>query len=470
MIHKHKLLPLMLAAILAAPSAQAAVDLIAIGTLSGNATDLSTETEGTLENGAAGNLFGGIGSGIAYAGCNTLLAVPDRGPNAVAYNTAVSDTTSYINRFHTLSIDLFPSAPGSALPFELTPTLTATTLLRAPQKLVYGDGILAGLSDGAPALNALNHTYYLTGRADNFVATQLSTYALDGRFDPESIRVSNDGASVFISDEYGPHIYRFNRKTGQRTAAIAVPDTFAISHLSANGDDEIGGNTSGRVSNKGMEGLAISADGTTLYGAMQSPLAQDGGTNARYTRILRIDLVTGATSQYAYPLTNIGSASKPKYPTVSDIVAINNHEFVVDERDGKGLGDNSTAVFKQLFHIDLDGAQDVSLFVGETALGTAAVAKGQPFLDIVAKLNSHGIVSNDIPAKLEGIAFGPDVEVNGVTKHTLFVANDNDFVGTVTDSNHPAGIDNPNRFFVFAVDAADLPNYEPQQLAKKSCK
>ncbi len=470
MIHKHKLLPLMLAAILAAPSAHAAVDLIAIGTLSGNATDLSTETAGALENGAAGNLFGGIGSGIAYAGCNTLLAVPDRGPNAVAYNTAVSDTTSFINRFHTLSIDLAPSAPGSALPFELTPTLTATTLLRAPQKLVYGDGILAGLSGGAPALNAVNHTYYLTGRADNFVATQLSTYALDARFDPESIRVSNDGSNVFISDEYGPYIYRFNRKTGQRTAVIAVPDMFAISHLSANGDAEISGNTSGRVSNKGMEGLAISADGTTLYGAMQSALAQDGGTNARYTRILKIDLVTGATSQYAYPLTNIGTASKPKYPTVSDIVAINNHEFLVDERDGKGLGDGSNAVVKQLFHIDLDGAQDVSLFVGETALGTAAVAKGQPFLDIVAKLNSHGIVSNDIPAKLEGIAFGPDVEVNGVTKHTLFVANDNDFVGTVTDSNHPAGIDNPNRFFVFAVDAADLPSYEPQQLAKKSCK
>src|SRR4029078_6352374 len=104
------------------------------------------------------------------------------------------------------------------------------------------------------------------------------------------------------------------------------------------------------------------------------------------------------------------------------------------------------------------------------ALAPAAIAKGAPFLDIVAVLNAHGIGSNDIPAKLEGIAFGPEVDVNGVTKHTLFVANDNDFVGTVTDSNHPAGIDNPNRFFVFAVDAADLPNYEPQQLAKKSCK
>jgi hypothetical protein len=92
------------------------------------------------------------------------------------------------------------------------------------------------------------------------------------------------------------------------------------------------------------------------------------------------------------------------------------------------------------------------------------------FLDIVSVLNAHGIGSNDIPAKLEGIAFGPDVDVNGVTKHTLFVANDNDFVGTVTDSNHPAGIDNPNRFFVFGVDAADVPAFLPQQLASRTCK
>ena len=469
MTHQHKLLPLLLATILSAPAAHAAVDLIAIGTLSGTTTDLSSETAAPLENGAPGNLLGGIGSGLTYAGCNTLLAVPDRGPNAFMYNAAVSDTTSFINRFQTISIDLAPSAAGSALPFDLTPTLAATTLLRTAQPLVYGDGVLAGLPDGAPALNAVNHTHYLTGRSDNFVASQLSSYSLDARFDPESIRVSNDGSNVFISDEYGPYIYRFNRKTGQRTAVIAVPDMFAISHLSANGDDEISGNTSGRVSNKGMEGLAISPDGNTLYGAMQSPLQQDGGTNAAYTRILKIDLVTGATSQYAYALTNIGSASKPKYPTISDIVAINDHEFLVDERDGKGLGDNSTAVFKKLFHIDLTGAQDVSSFVGAAALGPAAVGKGL-FLDIVVVLNAHGIGSNDIPAKLEGITFGPDIDVDGVIKHTLFVANDNDFVGTVTDTLHPAGIDNPNRFFVFSVDAADLPAYQPQQFANRVCK
>jgi hypothetical protein len=72
--------------------------------------------------------------------------------------------------------------------------------------------------------------------------------------------------------------------------------------------------------------------------------------------------------------------------------------------------------------------------------------------------------ANDIPAKIEGLAFGPDVVAGGVTKQTLFIANDNDFLGTITDTNHPAGIANPNRFFVFAWDASKLPAYVAQNL------
>jgi hypothetical protein len=51
---------------------------------------------------------------------------------------------------------------------------------------------------------------------------------------------------------------------------------------------------------------------------------------------VKIDLETGATTQFVYPLTNIGTAKKPKYPTVREIVAINSHEFLVDKPDGTG--------------------------------------------------------------------------------------------------------------------------------------
>jgi hypothetical protein len=129
---------LLLMTALAAPPASATITLIADGTLTdsaaGHLADLSGLT-GTLENGAPANLLGGLGSGSAYAGGNTILAVPDRGPNATSYNSNVDDTVSYINRFQTLTMTLTPNSPGAALPCTLTPTLTATTLLSSPTPL-----------------------------------------------------------------------------------------------------------------------------------------------------------------------------------------------------------------------------------------------------------------------------------------------------------------------------------------------
>ena len=452
-----------IASLVVVSTAHAAVDLVAASQLSGTTSDLSKETSAALENGVAGNLFGGIGSGMSYAGCETFLAVPDRGPNAISYNAAIDDTASYINRFETLRLHLSAAASNASLPLTLTPELRATTLLHTSDPLVYGNGAAAGVPNGAPALNRKNHTHYFTGRSDNFDPTKISTNPLDARLDPESIRVANDGDTVFISDEYGPYINRFDRETGRRVDVIRVPSSFAVSTLSSVGNDEIADNTSGRVANKGMEGLAISPDGKVLFGAMQSPLLQDGGTSGAYTRILRVDLRTGKTTQYAYPLTNIGTTAKPKYPTISEAIAVNDHELLMDERDGAGLGDDSNAAFKKVFLIDLKNAQDVSQASGQAGLAPYAVQKTL-FLDVVAVLTAHGFAADNIPAKLESLAFGYDVKVNGARKHTLFIANDNDFIGTVTDTHHPNGIANPNQFFVFAFDESDLPGFEPQQL------
>ncbi|SDD70729.1 esterase-like activity of phytase family protein [Paraburkholderia lycopersici] len=463
MLQIHRLMTSGIVAFALTNYAHAAADLIATGQLSGTIGDRATQTAAPLENGVAGNLLGGIGSGVAYAGCETFLALPDRGPNAVPFNAAVDDTVSYINRFQTLRLRLRPAATGAALPYSLTPELRATTLLHTDDPLVYGSGAAQGLPNGVPALNAREHTHYFTGRSDNFAPAHLSTWPLDARLDPESIRVSNDGESVYISDEYGPYIYHFDRRTGRRIDVVKVPDSFAVSALSPVGNAEISANTSGRVANKGMEGLAISPDGKTLFGAMQSPLLQDGGTNGAYTRILRIDLRTGKSQQFAYPLSNIGTTAKPKYPTISDVVAVNDHELLMDERDGNGLGDDSTASFKKIFLVDLDHAQDVSQTSGEAGLAPYALSKTL-FLDVVAVLGAHGFATADIPAKLESLAFGEDVIVNGQRRHTLVIANDNDFLGTITDTHHPNGIANPNQFFVFAFSSADLPGFTPQNL------
>ena len=165
-------------------------------------------------------------------------------------------------------------------------------------------------------------------------------------------------------------------------------------------------------------------------------------------RIVRNDIATGTTHEYGYKLTN-GTE-------VSDIVAINDHEFLVDERDSEGLGDGSAAVVKELYKIDLSGATDITDLTGSAA--AAAAASKTLFLDIVSALTTElGLDPTQIPSKIEGFAFGQDVMLNGELKHTLYVSNDNDLSQRFR----------PNQFYVFGFTSGindDLPGFVQQQL------
>lgn len=426
--------------------------LLAVGTLdqsrAGQWADLSG-LKYDLENGVQANLLGGFGSAITYAGGNTFLALPDRGPNAVEFDDAIDNTASYVNRFHTISMQLKPNNSGTGYPFTLVPTLDQTTLLWSLTPLVYGTGTGLGVGSGRPPINNLLQ-HYFSGRSDDFDPNHNSGDPNDARFDTEGLRISNDGSRVYISDEYGPYVYEFDRRTGMRLRSFKLPDSFFVTNLAPVGATEISNNTVGRTANKGMEGLAITPDGRTLLGIMQNALIQDaneGGAAASLLRMVTIDIASGSvTHQFGYLLT-AGSG-------VSEILALNNHEFLVDERDGHGRADGSKAKVKQIFKIDIDGATDISAMDGTTAAANA-VPKTL-FVDLVASMTAAGIDPTLIPAKIEGISFGPDVrDAEGNTIHTFWVANDNDFLNTVADPNNNP-IPNDNQFFVFGFTDDDL--------------
>ena len=432
--------------------ALAAPVLLGTGTLTGSSAGAGADLSGLtapLENGVAGNSLGGIGSGLAWAGGSSFVAVPDRGPNAVTYNAALDNTSSYVSRLENVTLALTPGTSGGQ--GTLTPTLTSTTLLWSATPLNYGTGAGLGtridgttpVGSGVPAING-NGRYYFTGRSDNFGAGN-SGNPDNARLDPEAVRVSRDGRSVFVSDEYGPYVYQFDRATGQRIRSYTLPGNLDVANLSPVGaNEEAPNNTSGRVDNKGMEGLAITPDGKTLVGIMQAPLLQDAAVNAskKLLRIVTVDVATGATKEYGYLLTT-GSG-------VSEIVALNDHQFLVDERDGKGLGDGTTAVVKQFFRIDLTGATDITGLNGAAAVA-AAVPKSAAVVDLVALLGANSVSATNVPAKIEGLAFGEDTSavVGGVptTLHTLYVANDNDFV---------PGVSGPNTYYAIGLTDADL--------------
>jgi hypothetical protein len=175
---------------------------------------------------------------------------------------------------------------------------------------------------------------------------------------------------------------------------------------------------------------------------MQRPLIQDSepgqagkrvGTN---TRLIEFDCAQGTTREFLYPLDDTING-------VSEILAVNGHEFLVLERDGRG---GTEAVTKKIFKIDLEGATDISgrgtLPARGVPEGVAAVRKTL-FLDLLAP--GFGLAGSSFPEKIEGLAFGPDL-ADG--RRLLVVAIDNDFIA-----------EKPILLHAFAIDRDDLPRF-----------
>lgn len=393
--------------------AQQQVELVGVGAVPGTATDLSGLT-GNISNLADPtqsipmNILGGFGSGITWSGVRDyFFAVNDRGP----YDGQTSP--AYPDRFHVFRFTLDPTAK------TITPTIQATRLFknRAGQDFV--------------------------GLASAFDQTQpLKTL----RFDPESIRVNGDG-NLLVSDEYGPYVYEFTR-LGRLVRRIEVPSKFLIDNPSADPNAELSGNTKGRQPNRGMEGLAISPDGTVAFGLMQNPLIQDGALDSSLkrvgvnTRLLQVDLMTGVTKEFVYQIES-GNGSKNG---MNEITTVNDHQFLVIERDGKGGTDAKT---KKIYLVDITGASDVSSV--STLPQSCTAGTDCPFTPVKKTLlidmlsPSFGLAGASFPEKIEGLAFGADLSDG---RHVLYVSSDNDL--------NPA---NPSYIYAFAIPGELLPSF-----------
>jgi hypothetical protein len=393
--------------------ATAEIKLLAEGEISATALDQS-HLSGLLEDGETPKAQeGGFGGAIAYSGHEHLYyAVPDRGPGA--------GETSYIERLYALDIRLNKTDKG----FQLVPRISATHLLKDQSGR------------------------FMTGDASAFDNVNSES---SRRRDSEAVRVSSSGTSVFIADEYGPFVEEFDIATGKLMRNVPIPNKFHIDFPSKYIREELNKNLVGRQSNRGLESLAITPGGDRLVAMIQDPLIQDCNHDAdrklvgHHNRILDIDLKSGNVKEYVYPLED------PKNG-VSEILAVNDHQFLVLERDSKS---GSEAKDKKLHLIDLNGATDVhgykslsdSGLVEEEAAGAPhpVYVQKRPFLDIL----QFGI--QGIPEKFEGLTFGPALEDGHLL---LILSTDNDFSRTEN-----------TRFFAFAIDRAELPDYQPQKFS-----
>src|SRR6185503_14514638 len=390
------------------------ITLVGKGVVSGSALDTSGLTGNICQASAPANcvpkaIFGGFGSDLTYTGHdNVFIAAPDRGPF-----DGLTDVP-YLDRFYFLHITTDVGAPFPNI----------RTVL-------------------------LDTRFFKDKGGEDFVGAAGS---FDSRLDPEGIRVAPDG-TFYISDEYGPYIFQFNRQ-GHLLRRIELPSRFAIANPSADPNEELLGNTAGRQANRDMEGLAISPDGSTLFGIMQNALLQDHGLNpppstdrlGLNNRILKVDLATGETHEYVYVLDAINRGQG-----VCEILAINDHELLVVEPDNRSnlQSPPQAPTRKTIYKIDLNSATDVSgiasLSAGALPAGVTPVSKSL-FINLLdADLN----LSATIPEKIEGLSWGPDLPDG---RHLLYVISDNDLNPSLA-----------TQIYAFAIEPALL-NFQEQIL------
>jgi hypothetical protein len=255
------------------------------------------------------------------------------------------------------------------------------------------------------------------------------TSVLGNAFDPEGLVVLPRSGNLLVSDEYGPSLYEFDRSGNLlrrfNTPAGLIPRNAASGTPNFAADT---GNTAGKRTNRGFEGLALSPDGQFAYAMLQSAMLDEGGANGVYARIVKFDITSGnAVAQYAYRMETSAQGRG-----ISSLVALGGDRFLVLERNNRGIGIGATlaAADKAVYEIDLTGAVDVTNTVlPATGAFAGAVTKVAKVMDLDA--NTLAALGNKSPEKWEGLAIGPQLG-NGL--YMVLAGTDNDYSVTQSGS------------------------------------
>ncbi len=355
-----------------------------------------------------------------------------------------------LNRF---TIDINPIT-GRISNFRIKETVKFTD----PNGLLVGAG---------PELNGLN-PLDLNGNAG----------VLGHSFDPEGLAVDPWTGHFFVADEYGPSLYEFDRQ-GRLTRIFDVPANLvpmangsvnyvalrdSCGTMGAPPQPPLCGANAGRQDNRGYEGLAISPDGKRLYAVLQDPLINEPGPNngrdGRNVRIVvydnerwsptygssikqllyRLEAQSAVRDRINAILPGNASNTNPRQGRnigVSAIIAINDTQFLVIERDNRGIGVDDPAGAnavgsKRVYKIDITNATDVTgvALPADLPLPAGVVPVEKNDLDVFIDFSANTLLPNGKQAeKWEGLTIGPRL-LGGA--RLILAGNDNDYSVTQT--------------------------------------
>lgn len=408
-------------------------------------------------------------NGDTYSG--VLYALPDRGFGDGAQN--------YLPRIQVFDLSITPYyGPGPAAQNQIALTNTQTILLT-----YQGTNYFTGFD--------ANDTNVVTHPQSAPASLGGGRRSLDG----EGLVRLSDGR-FYVSDEYGPFIYRFSA-SGDLEGTFEIPPSVlpkkGATPPRPNNFTGASAPDSGRRNNRGLEGLSLTPDGKRLFAMLQSPTIQDGGSGSggRNTRLLVFDAdetsptYGQALAQYVYELTLQGSAQTNRHTPVSEILALNRTELLVLERDqiGQGIADtNLPPIYKRVVLASLAGATNIlnspydlergvpgqkSLPASGLPADVRPVAR-QDFVDLLdaAQLAKFGLNAaaphdtNTISEKIESLSLIPLNDPAAPHDHLLLIINDNDFKAPVVYHNgEPVGTNDLALDNILLAYRVTLPTY-----------
>ena len=279
----------------------------------------------------------------------------------------------------------------------------------------------------------------------------------DGAVDPESIRLSPDGTSLFFSSETGggpedidddiPFVAEINFDG----TPIAGPITFEGFGFDDGGTPEDASNDTGIRNNLGFENLSFSPSGDSLFTATENALFQDGPAASLEagspSRVVQFDPAAPegtVIAEFVYVTEPIPDEPIPadSFATngLVEILAISETQLLFVER-AFSVGVGNTI---QVFLGDISEATDVAAI--DSLEGADFTPIEKTFLFDTA---SFGIT----PDNIEGITFGPTLTDGS---QSFFLVSDNNFNEAQFTQFLGFSLDGTIETFTEDVEVADL--------------
>ena len=217
--------------------------------------------------------------------------------------------------------------------------------------------------------------------------------------DTESVRQDKNG-NLWFGDEFGPYLVKTDATGKVLARDVSLPGVFAPENAYRGATPaNIGGS-------RGFEGMAINKAGDRLYTLLEGTVTGDAAKTLRINEF-NIDANAYSAQSWVYKLSADGT-------NIGDMTAINDHEFIVIERNGATATGGGTP-FKKLFKVDLSK-------VG--ADGTVEKTELVDLMNIADPndLNGDGSTTFTFP-------YVTIENVHVIDAHTLLVVNDNNFPG-----------------------------------------